>query len=569
MKYRISFIICFVSVQVFGQAVNAPLDNDYYHLLDRFEIMSGRLNDSYHAAHKAYNRKEIAGFLDSINTTGYGRRDLFNYNYLSLDNWEWLQAIDYKNEKPILRHIYKAKTDFLNVHEEEFDLHINPVLSVGLGQESLTGDRLYTNTRGVEIRGSINNKIGFYTFLTENQALFPAHVNAYTKEFKAVPNEGFWKNYGQNSAAKDFFTARGYISLQATKNINLQFGHDRFFIGNGYRSLMLSDFSPAYLHLKAETKIWKFNYMNIFGLQTADLFTSGNTLTGTRRQYPRKFMAMHHLSYNITKNINIGLFEAVMLGDSASAKNPIDINYLNPIIFYRSLEQQDGSAGNAIVGADFRAIFLKSFSIYGQIVLDEFLIANIREGGWWANKYAVQAGIKYINAFRISNLDLQAEYNLVRPFTYAHDSNFTNFANYKQALAHPLGANFKELIGIVRYQITPRISVKAKLMIAEQGLDTANTNYGSNIFKANNSRVRFQNPASGSIYDFGHTTGQGDLNTIQFYQLNVTYQPYYNVFLDLNYSIRNQTSDITDSPAENTYINASLRWNIPTRNQMF
>ncbi|MFQ3213348.1 MAG: hypothetical protein ACJAT1_000734 [Marivirga sp.] len=562
-------MLCFISAQVFSQAVNAPLDNDYYHLLDRFEIINGSLNQSYHSAHKAYNRKEIAGFLDSINTSRFNRRDLFNYNYLSLDNWEWLQEIDYKNEKPILRHIYKAKTDFLNVHEEEFDLHINPVLAVGLGQESLTGDRLYTNTRGIEIRGSINNKIGFYTFLTENQALFPSHVNAYTREFKAVPNEGFWKNYGENSAAKDFFTARGYISLQATKNINLQFGHDRFFIGNGYRSLMLSDFSPAYLHLKAETKIWKFNYMNIFGLQTADLFTSGNTLTGARRQYPRKFMAMHHLSYNITKNINVGLFEAVMLGDSASAKNPIDINYLNPIIFYRSLEQQDGSAGNALVGADFRAIFLKSFSIYSQIVLDEFLIANIREGGWWANKYAVQAGIKYINAFRISNLDLQAEYNLVRPFTYAHDSNFTNFANYKQPLAHPLGANFKELIGIVRYQVTPRISIKAKLMIAEQGLDTANTNYGSNIFKANNTRVRFQNPASGSTYDFGHTTGQGDLNTIQFYQLNLTYQPYYNVFLDLDYSIRNQSSELTSSTAKNTYINASLRWNIPTRNQIF
>lgn len=569
MKHYLTLILVFLSLNLFGQAVNAPLDNDYYHLLERLEVLNGNFSDSFHASHKAYNRKEIAQFLDSINTSVFNKKDLFNYSYLSYDNWEWMDTVDYKNQKPFLKHIYKTKTDFLNVHEEEFDLHINPVLSFGIGQESATDNRLYANTRGLEIRGSINNKIGFYTFLTENQILFPSYVNTYTTQFKSVPNEGFWKGYGENEQARDFFTARGYISFQATKNINLQFGHDRFFIGNGYRSLMLSDFSPAYLHLKAETKIWKFNYMNIFGVQTADVITSGNVLSGTRRQYPRKFMALHHLSYNITKNINIGLFEAVMLGDSASSRNPVDINYLNPIIFYRSLEQQDGSSGNAIVGADFRAIFLKHFSLYGQLVLDEFLIENIRTGGWWANKYATQIGLKYINAFGISNLDLQGEFNLVRPYTYAHDSNYTNFANYKQPLAHPLGANFKEFIGILRYQITPKISFKAKVMVAEQGLDTANFNFGSNVFKENNSRIRFNNPATANPYDFGHTIGQGELSITKFYQLYVTYQPYYNLFVDLNYSLRDQSSEWENYTTENSFITASLRWNIPIRNQMF
>ena len=46
----------------------------------------------------------------------------------------------------------------------------------------------------------------------------------------------------------------------------------------------------------------------------------------------------------------------------------------------------------------------------GQLVLDEFLIDNLRQGGRWAKKWAVQAGLKLFNAFEIPNLDLQAEY---------------------------------------------------------------------------------------------------------------------------------------------------------------
>ncbi|MBK6265701.1 hypothetical protein JKA74_11695 [Marivirga sp. S37H4] len=563
---RYLFALCFLlyATITFGQAVNAPLNADYYHLIERMEVRSGSFAESFHASMKPFNRKEIGQFLDSLNTKDYNSRDLFNYNYLKNDNWEWVDSAHYQTEKPFLKHIYKTKSDFLNVHKEEFDLHINPVINFSYGKESISDNTLFINTRGIEVRGLINKKVGFYSFIGENQLRFPQHVNEFITQYQAVPNEGFWKNYGDDNVGKDFFTARGYVSFQATKNINLQFGHDRFFVGNGYRSMILSDFSPGYLFLKAETKIWKFNYTNIFGLQTADIKFSGNTPTGSQNQYPRKFMSFHHLSYNITKNINIGVFEAVMSGDSSRAQNPIDINYLNPIIFYRSLEQQDGSSGNALLGMDFRWIFLKRFSLYGQFVLDEFLIDNIRQGGWWANKYSVQAGLKYFNAFEIPNLDLQGEYNMARPFMYAHDNNFTNYANYKQSLAHPLGANFQEFIAIMRYQITPRITFQSKAVLADFGTDTTDVNFGGNIFKANNSRYRY--PGQG---DFGHSIGQGESNHLTYYQFLLTVMMKHNLFGELGYTIRKQESEFGNNTSENSFYTASLRWNIPRRENIF
>jgi len=34
-------------------------------------------------------------------------------------------------------------------------------------------------------------------------------------------------------------------------------------------------------------------------------------------------------------------------------------------------------------------------------------------------KVGAQAGLKYINAFGLDHLDLQAEYNSIRPYTYS------------------------------------------------------------------------------------------------------------------------------------------------------
>ena len=50
----------------------------------------------------------------------------------------------------------------------------------------------------------------------------------------------------------DYFDARGYFTFNVTKYIDVAFGYDKNFIGNGYRSLFLSDFGNS--NLVPETK---------------------------------------------------------------------------------------------------------------------------------------------------------------------------------------------------------------------------------------------------------------------------------------------------------------------------
>src|SRR5687767_15679558 len=101
------------------------------------------------------------------------------------------------------------------------------------------------------------------------------------------------------------------------------------------------------------------------------------------------------------------------------------------------------------MGANVNATLFNKIKVYAQLAMDEFFLKEIRQRrGWWANKQGWQFGAKYINAFGIKGLRIQAEYNEVRPYTYTHGLPDQNYSHYGFALAHPLGANFREIIGM-------------------------------------------------------------------------------------------------------------------------
>ena len=362
-----------------------------------------------------------------------------------------------------------------------------------------------------------------------------------------VPHEGYWKFFKNKPDQYDFINARGYITYAATKHINVQLGHDRNFIGNGYRSLILSDYSAPYLFLKLNTRIWKFNYQNLFAELTADRRESDQV-------FPKKYFALHHLSLDVTPTFNVGLFESVVF---ARGKGRFELQYLNPIIFYRAIEQAAGSEDNAILGLDFKWNILRRGQVYGQLVLDEFVLGQVRSGeGWWANKQAFQLGAKYLNAGGIRNLDLQAEVNYIRPYMYQHEDRFRNYQHYQQPLAHPMGGNLYEVLGIVSYQPLPRLNVVAKAIFTTQGRDTADTNFGTNVLYDYNSRGQ----------DFGNFTGQG-INTRYFHgDLTASYQIKHNLWLDAKQIVRRRTSSEMPSLDNTAAITSvAIRWNIAQR----
>lgn len=558
MNRVLILIITFLPLFSAAQSTYVPLNEDYYHQVDRYEIKTGRVMPNLFTGVKPWQRSKVVSLVDSISGENFtSRADQFNREYLLVDSWEWSETPSADSEKPFLKHFYRKKPDLYHVSEKWFDLHINPVLHIGAGKDSRLDDVLYINTRGVEVRGMVDKKVGFYTYLADNQMLMPSYANELFLRGKlAVPHEGFWKGF-KDGPAVDFLHARGYISFAATRHIDMQFGHDRHFVGNGYRSLIFSDFAPPTWFIKANVKVWKINYLFLLNQMVADVTGNVSGLTSMDRGYPNKYSALHHLSINIGKKLTLGVFESVIFSpDDPEGTDHFRLDYLNPIIFYRAIEQQNGSSDNVLLGFDFKLNPVRNLSFYGQFVLDEFVLSHIRaRDGWWANKFAVQIGGKYIDAFSVPNLDLQGEINIVRPYTYTHGTEYGDYTSYRQPIAHPLGANFNEMVGILRYQPVPRLNVTGKLVLIKTGRDDEGENWGGDILKSNRDLQQ----------TFGNKIGQGAANTIMLGSLTASYQFRHNLFLDGTLVLRRSESDLAAYNNNTSITSMALRWNIPQR----
>lgn len=563
------FICPFVAT---AQSTYLPQGDKGYHFVDRLEIKQQTNTDLNFSTLKPYNRKYIvrqAEFLDSARMgykdsagndkdkewTGLELSTVDEYNMKSflMNNSEWVTGSKegFLSKKPVFGSFYKTKPNLLEVNTKDFFLVVNPVLQIHLGKESGNNQSIFLNTRGVTARGMIAGRLGFVTTITDNQERGPQFFQQYITGAKAVPGVGFYKSF--KGTGVDYFDARGYITFNAAKYIDIQFGYDKNFIGNGYRSLFLSDWGNSNLFLKLNTKIWKFNYQNLF----MELMPQFNKNSGDKL-LDRKYAAMHHLSMNVTKWLNVGLFESIIFG----RRNHFDFQYMNPIIFLRHIEGTVGSPDNALLGGDFKANIAHRVQVYGQLLLDEFVLSRIKENrGWWANKFGTQLGVKYVDAFGVPNLDFQIEANRVRPYTYSHNDSVSNYTHYNQPLAHPLGANFQEFIGIVNYQPAPRVYILGKVIYYKKGLDSLGYNAGGDIFRLDTDRYGIEE---------GYKIGGGQKATCLNALMQLSYELRENLYIDLSYQYRTYT--IANDPAQKTttsLITAGIRLNIAKREYDF
>ena len=377
---------------------------------------------------------------------------------------------------------------FFKVQEKDFWFTINPVFDLQIGKDNSDNiDFTYNNTRAIQIQGGLGKNLNFHSSFYESQGRFTSYVNDFIRANNplgasgTVPGRG--KGKGLQEGGFDYPIAEAYLSYTPNKFFNFQFGHGKNFIGDGYRSMILSDVAAPNTHFKISTQFWKIKYTNLWmWLDDVRPEVSVNELS------PRKFAAIHYLSWNVNKKLNIGLFEAVI---SENGNNTgFDINFFNPIIFYRAVEFTRGSeGGNALIGLTGKYKLTDNITTYGQFVLDELTVGRFFDGeGYAGNKFAIQLGAKYHNAFKIDNLSLQGELNLARPYTYSNRRTILNYGHFNQPLGHLWGANFWEAIGIARYK-KDRWFGNAKLTFGKKGFDINGLNYGGDIYISNDDRI--------------------------------------------------------------------------------
>ena len=431
---------------------------------------------------------------------------------------------DWQSKNWLFRKIFQEH--LVEVNDKDYSFYLDFIPDLQIGKQS--SKTIWLNTRGIELGGKIGKKFSFTSHFYENQGKFAQYLTDYITKNRVVPGQGYAKTYGVGGF--DYAYSGGTLSYTPSKYVNFQLGYDKNFIGDGYRSLLLSDNSFNYPFFKVTATLGNVRYMAMWA-QFIDLY---DTPFDDETPYPKKYGLFHYLSWNVTKRLSLGLFENIMWKPRG-----FDFSYVNPVMFMRPTEYANGSPDKALIGLNASYKIADRYVAYGQLMINEFTFKEVfANTGYWANKQGGQLGIKGFDAFKVKNLFLQLETNRVRPYSYSATDHYKNYGHYNQSLAHPYGANFAEYVGIANYRYK-RFDLRMQLSSATYGLDINGLNYGKDIYKSYTTRVD----------NYGVNIGHGLKTNLLFADAKLGYilNPKNNLRLEFGATYRKESnSEFTD-----------------------
>lgn len=337
-------------------------------------------------------------------------------------------------------------------------------------------------TLGFFIDFSLKDKLNINYAITERYLTHSKYQYAYSDGYNF---DEIWGFYTENPSGLTFEQTFN-INYTPVEFFSVEAGNGRHFYGDGYRSLLQSDYGRNFPYLKIETEFLNFKYTCVWSMlsnsESPIYQTADNWIT-------RKYNASHYLDCRIGKHVNLSFFESIV------SKDFLSFEYFNPVIFFRPIEFSMGSNDNALMGMNLKVSFSQKNCIYGQLVLDDIIVGQVKndiihclvksydgEYGWFANKWGLQGGIKFYDIFKVKNLDCFVEANTIRPYVYSHGEQQLTYTHKDKPLAHPLGANFVEGVAGISY-FNDFIECRFNISYAIAGEDSSqNTHFGQNIF---------------------------------------------------------------------------------------
>ena len=408
----------------------------------------------------------------------------------------------------------------IEIEKEDYTFYADYLPDLQLGRDfSGGGKNIWLNTRGFQVGGTVKDKFFFYTSGYENQAVFPDYVTDYINENEVVPGQSFGKLAKE---AKDWAYVSAIVGYSPVKHLNFSLAYDKNFIGDGYRSMLLSDVSSNYTSLKFKGVFGDIAVTSMLSYMLEPRMSQA--LEFGRSSSQRKWGAFQYVDWNVDNKLSIGLFHSYLWGHRKLAMD-------NSLGFETGYKE--GSSGEMQIGLNTKYKVLRNASLYGQLLLNK--------------EMAAQLGIRGYNAFGIRQLNFLAEYNFAKPYSYSDVDPLTSYTNYSQPLAHPMGANFRELVGILNYSYH-KFDFSLQGNYGIYGLDLPGSlnetegNYGKDIYKPYNKDL---------AYDRG--IGQGLKTNMIYIDGKVSYMlnPNHNLRIEAGGVIRRESN-------ENRETNSSL-----------
>ena len=313
----------------------------------------------------------------------------------------------------------------------------------------------------------------------------------------------FYHSLSNNQSEAIYADIRGAIFYKPNQYLRFDVGMGRNKLGGeeqlfNERSLFSGDQGISNPYASMDIKFGKFNYtllQQVWREKLGSAFTPKGNST-------------HYLSYKATDKWYLGLFESVVYQMKDTLYNRgYEVEYLNPLLFYRPQEYNIGSADNILLGLETQYKFKKG-ALYGQLLIDDFLLSAYKSHNrWWANKFGVQLGIRgwkwdYNEESMLKGFEYQTELNIMRPYTFSQVNPSVVYGNQGLPIAHPLGSNFIELYQKIYFSFKSNLYINSWVQGYVKGTDFTdlpNKSFGGDIYIS----YKYVD------HEFNNTIGQG------------------------------------------------------------
>ena len=339
---------------------------------------------------------------------------------------------------------------------ENYHLTISPVFDFTLSKDlaDTSNRRFFQNTRGFHIEGDLMKNFSFSTSFYENQSrntnyqstyysslgeLYVNHADStYVTQNAVIPGAARTKPFKVDGF--DYAFAVGSLIYKPFKVLTLSAGNNTHFIGDGYRSVLLSDNGCPAPYFQANYRFlpkWEFVYMRSKLLN----LTRKPASTSVEAYYQPKGFAVNYLSFKATPTLTFSLFEGTIYsrGDSVSS-HPVNALYYNPIPVLSSFLVKTSEA-TSLLGLNIGFTPLQNWRLYGQFAY------NLSSSG-----IAGQIGTRISEPFKVNNLFIQLEANYSSNNVYSATLARLNYSHYNLPMAHIKGQGFTEGVFRINYE---------------------------------------------------------------------------------------------------------------------
>lgn len=313
--------------------------------------------------------------------------------------------------------------------DHAFYLDFMPDFIVGK-QVGSVNKTLWTNSRGFQLGLNILDKFNLFVDFYENQGTFPTHIDSVRNIIGALPGQGFSKT--PKNGKYDWMNTTVNLGYHISPKVHFNLAYDRIHIGEGYRSMLLSNnpYNYSFAKISGGSGNWQFNSIWAYLLDRKHPRVSSEEEDGVPRFGDGiKYAAFQYIDYSFSQKLSVGAFHSLIWADEKdSSKFTV----------------------NGGLGLNVKYNPWKNIIFYGQVYSDDLSKFSLSRKS--DRRTAYQIGGHVYEAFDVKRLNFTIEYNQAAPNTYKHENDRIAYTSNAEFFSHPRGADYKEIIGFASYQ---------------------------------------------------------------------------------------------------------------------